>query len=290
MAAALTVHDIEVEDVEYLRFGNTALLARLYKPRGDGPFPLLVDLHGGAWCRGDRLNDVVISEALAHSGVAVAALDFRMPPAASYPASLTDIHYGIRWLRTRADTLGLRVDKVGALGVSSGGHQAMLLAMRPQDERYAAFKPPYGVSDVAMRLDYVVLCWPVIDPLARYHYAKKLRDGGEPYPELVDRVLPCHDQYWRDEAAMAEGNPVLALERGEAVELPPVLYVQGTEDIAHPRPDLDRFVEQYRKAGGQVELKLFDGEAEGFINRKPTSAVSGQAVTQIIEFVHRHMG
>ena len=43
MAAALTVHDIEVEDVEYLRFGNTALLARLYKPRGDGPFPLLVD-------------------------------------------------------------------------------------------------------------------------------------------------------------------------------------------------------------------------------------------------------
>ena len=290
MAVALTVHDIEVEDVEYLRFGNTALLARLYKPRGDGPFPLLVDLHGGAWCRGDRLNDVVISEALAHSGVAVAALDFRMPPTASYPASLTDIHYGIRWLRTRADTLGLRVDKVGALGVSSGGHQAMLLAMRPQDERYAAFKPPYGASDVAMRLDYVVLCWPVIDPLARYHYAKKLRDGGEPYPELVDRVLPCHDQYWQDEAAMAEGNPVLALERGEPVELPPVLYVQGTEDVAHPRPDLDRFVELYRKAGGEVDLKLFDGEAEGFINRKPTSAVSGQAVTQIIEFVHRHMG
>ena len=85
MAAALTIHDIEVEDIEYLRFGNKALLARLYKPRGAGPFPLLVDLHGGAWCYGDRLNDVVISEALARSGVAVAALDFRMP----------------RWRRTR---------------------------------------------------------------------------------------------------------------------------------------------------------------------------------------------
>ena len=290
MAAALTVHDIEVEDVEYLRFGNKALLARLYKPRGGGPFPLLVDIHGGAWCHGDRLNDVVISEALARSGVAVAALDFRMPPEASYPASLTDIHYGVRWLRTRADTLGLRVDKVGALGVSSGGHPAMLLAMRPQDARYAAFKPPYGVTDVGMRLDYLVLCWPVIDPLARYQYAKKLRDGDEPYPGFVDRVLPAHDQYWRDEETMAEGNPVLALERGETVDLPPVLYVQGTKDVAHPRPDLDRFVEQYRKAGGQVELKLFDGEAEGFINRKPTSAVAGQAVTQIIEFVHHQIG
>ena len=290
MAAALTVHDIEVEDIEYLRFGNTALLARLYKPRGDGPFPLLVDIHGGAWCHGDRLNDVVISEALAHSGVAVAALDFRMPPEAPYPASMTDIHYGIRWLRTRADTLGLRVDKVGALGVSSGGHQAMLLAMRPQDARYAAFSPPYGVTDAEMRLDYLVLCWPVIDPLARYQYAKKLRDSGESYPGFVDRVLPAHDRYWGDEETMAEGNPVLALERGEAVELPPVLYVQGTKDVAHPRPDLDRFVEQYRKAGGQVDLKLFDDEAEGFINRKPTSAVAGQAVTQIIEFVHHQIG
>ena len=137
-----------------------------------------MDLHGGAWCRGDRLNDVVISEALARSGVAVAALDFRMPPDAPYPASLTDIHYGIRWLKTRADTLGLRVDKVGALGVSSGGHQAMLLAMRPHDPRYTAFKPSYGATDVEMGLDYVILCWPVIDPLARYHYAKNLRDSG----------------------------------------------------------------------------------------------------------------
>ena len=290
MAAALTVHDIEVEDVEYLRFGNKALLARLYKPRGEGAFPLLVDLHGGAWCRGDRLNDVVINEALARSGVAVAALDFRMPPDAPYPASLADIHYGIRWLKTRADTLGLRAQKVGALGVSSGGHQAMLLAMRPHDPRYAAFRPPYGATDVEMGLDYVILCWPVIDPLARYRYATALKDSGEPYPELVDRVLPCHDQYWLDEEAMAEGNPVLALERGETVETPPVLYVQGTKDVAHPRPDLDRFVDQYRKAGGQVELKLFDGEAEGFINRKPTSAAAGQAVTQIIEFVHRHAG
>ena len=290
MVATLTTHDIEVEDIEYLRFGNKALLARLYKPRGDGPFPLVVDLHGGAWCHGDRLNDAVINEALARSGVAVAALDFRMPPVASYPASMTDIHYGIRWLRSRADTLGLRVDKVGALGVSSGGHQAMLLAMRPNDERYAAFTPPYGVEIADMRLDYVVMCWPVIDPLARYHYAREMRDSGDPYPDFVDRVLPAHDLYWGDEETMAEGNPVLALERGESVELPPVMYVQGTKDDGHPRRDLDRFVELYRQAGGEVELKLFDGEQQGFITRKPTSAVAGEAVTQIIAFVHRHSG
>lgn len=275
-------HDIVVEDVEYLRHGASPLLARIFRPRGGGPFPMMVDLHGGAWCRGDRLNDTPINEALARSGVVVAALDFRMPPVAAYPASLADIHYGIRWLKTRAASLGGRADRVGVLGVSSGAHQGMLLAMRPRDPRYAAL-PLTG--DVDARVGCVVLCWPVIDPLARYRYAKALKAKGQPYPEVVDRVLPCHDEYWKTEDAMAEGNPVLALERGEHVELPPALYLQGTRDVAHPRPDLDRFVTQYGKAGGRVELELFDGEAEGFINKKPDSPAAKKALDAIVAFV-----
>ena len=58
---------------------------------------------------------------------------------------------------------------------------------------------------------------------------------------------------------MGEGSPVRALERGEPVKLPPVLYVQDTRDIVHPRPQLERFVELYRKAGGKVELELSEG-------------------------------
>ena len=276
-------HDITVEDVEYLRHGGTPLLARIFKPRGGGPFPMVVDLHGGAWCRGDRLNDAAINEALARSGVVVAALDFRMPPVAAYPASLADIHYGIRWLKSRAADFGGRADRVGVLGVSSGAHQGMLLAMRPDDPRYAAL-PLAGAADA--RVGCVVLCWPVIDPLARYRYAKGLRAKGQPYPEVVDRVLPCHDDYWKTEDAMAEGNPVVALERGERVELPPALYLQGTRDVAHPRADLDRFVTQYRKAGGCVDLELFDGEAEGFINKNPDSPAAKTALAAIVAFVH----
>jgi len=283
-------HEIDVQDVEYLRHGDTPLLARLFKPRGAGPFPLVVDLHGGAWCRGDRVNDTVINEPLAKSGVVVAALDFRMPPVAPYPASMADINYAIRWLKTRATALGGHADRVGILGVSSGAHQAMLGAMRPRDPRYSAIPLPTGTSAVDASVRCVVMCWPVIDPLARYHYAKKLRDGGKPYPEVVDRVLPAHDEYWKTEDAMAEGNPVLVLERGERVELPPVLYLQGTADVAHPRPDLDRFVTHYRKAGGQVQLELYEGQTEGFITKNPTSPASRQAIEAIIEFVLKQLG
>jgi acetyl esterase len=281
--------DFKVEDIEYLRHGATPLLARLYRPQGAGPFPIMVELHGGAWCRSDRLGDKVIHEALARSGVIVAALDWRQPPVASYPASFQDIHYAIRWLKARATELGSRPNMVGSMGNSSGGHQAMLLAMRPFDARYGALAQPAGAPAADATVRCVIMTSPVIDPLGRYQYAKALKAKGQPYPPLVDEVLPCHDAYWRSEEAMAEGCPALALERGENVQLPPVLYLQGTEDLAHPRPHLDRFVAAYRRAGGVVDLELFDGEGQGFIMRKAGSPASNRALEMIVEFVHKQI-
>ena len=284
--ATLTRYEITTEDVEYLRHGDKPLLARIYKPRGQGPFPLIVDVHGGAWCNKDRTSDAGTDEPLAKSGVVVVSLDFRMPPEAGYPASLADINTAIRWCKSRARALYTRPDSVGILGVSSGGHQAMLAAMRPHDPRYAALPLSAGTSlDATVRA--VVLCWPVIDPLGRYHYARQNQSG--PLKKQADSWIQLHDRYWPDEAAMAEGNPTLALERGEQVPLPPVLYVQGAADVAHPAPHRDRFITSYRKAGGRVELHLFDGVGEAFITNDPTSPAALSAIDKIIEFVHREL-
>src|SRR3989442_985185 len=135
----------------------------------------------------------------------------------------------------------------------------------------------------------VIMPTPVIDPPGGCHYVKQLKAKGQPYPQLVDEVLPCHDAYWQSEDAMAEGSPALTLERGETIQLPPVLYLQGAEDLAHPRPHLDRFVAAYRKAGGVVDLELFDGEGQGFIMRKAGSPASNRAIELIIEFVHKQV-
>ena len=281
-------YEFKVEDVEYVRHGDTPQLARLYRPQGRGPFPIMVELHGGAWCRQDRLADKVIHESLARSGVVVASLDFRQPPAAPYPASFQDIHYGIRWLKSRAAELGSRSDLIGSMGNSSGGHQAMLLAMRAFDPRYGALPNPTGsMHDATVRA--VIMCSPVIDPIGRYHYAKDIEAKGKPYPLAVDELIPCHDKYWGTEAAMDEGSPATALEKGERVQLPPVLYLQGTEDLAHPRPHLDRFVAAYRKAGGVVHLELFEGEGQGFIMRKAGTPASDRALEMINEFTLKQL-
>src|ERR1700693_539271 len=147
-------YDIDVEDVEYLRHGDSPLLVRLFKPRGQGPFPALIELHGGAWCLGDRLQDTTINEQLARSGILVAALDFRVPPAASYPGSLADINYGVRWLKAHAVEFKARAETVGIMGSSSGGHQAMLAAMRPRDPRYAEMRLPAGAPAVDASVRY----------------------------------------------------------------------------------------------------------------------------------------
>ena len=211
-----STYEVDVQDVEYLRHGETPLLARVFKPKDTGPFPIMVELHGGAWVRGDRLMGNAANEALASNGVIVAALDFRVPPVAGYPGSLADIHYGIRWCKTQAEGWNGRPDSIGAMGTSSGAHQAMLVGMRPNDPRYASLPMSNGATEVDGTVGCVILVSPVIDPLGRYLYAKGLRPGLTPPAGMAERIPPAHESYWGTEEAMAEAAPNRMLARGRA--------------------------------------------------------------------------
>ena len=287
MTTRTQTYDIDIADVEYLSHGDTPLLARLFKPRGSGPFPIMVELHGGAWVRGNRLNGDAANEALAKNGVIVAALDFRTE--APYPASMADIHYGIRWCKTQAEAWNGRPDRIGAMGTSSGAHQAMLLGMRPDDPRYAALSLPTGAAAVDGTLGCVILVSPVIDPLGRYLYAKGPRQDCTPPAGMAERLVPMHDQYWQTEEAMAEAAPARILAGGERTAVPPVLCLRRSYEEGHPRPDFDEFVQQYRKAGGQIDVTIFEGEGEGLL-RDLSSPVANQALEEMSAFVHQHIG
>lgn len=255
-----------VEDVEYLRHGDTSLLARIYRPEGEGPFPCIVDLHGGGWTIFDRTRGENLHHALVRNGIVVVALDFRQGPEGAYPRSLADIHYGIRWVKANAEQLKTRPDMVGASGNSTGGHQAMLISMRPEDSRYASLPAPPGGEGLDARLSCIVMLWPVINPYGRYRYAKGLI-GTPEEPSWAANLIPMHDNYWGSEEAMAEGNPMLLLERGEPAELVPSIWVQSTQDQVHnykdpgsdfPGTEADRFATLYKAAGGDIEVLYFD--------------------------------
>src|SRR4029077_4276286 len=90
------------------------------------------------WASGDRLNNAPLDEALAKSGIVVLAIDFRMPPAHRYPASIADINFATRWMKAHAAEFGSRRDLVAGLGTSSGAHQLLLSMLKPADPRYTA--------------------------------------------------------------------------------------------------------------------------------------------------------
>jgi acetyl esterase len=279
-------HEIEQLDVEYLRHGNQPLMATIYRPRGAGPFPAVVEVHGGAWVMGDRSNNAAINLRLARGGVVVAALDFRCPPEAAYPGSLQDINYAIRWLKAHAMKFGTRPEMIGTMGTSSGGHLAVLVAMKPDDPRYAAIPMSGDAAAFDARACFVVTMWPVIDPLGRYRYIRERQRAGDQSAQLAN-LAKCQERYWGMEDAMAEGAPVTALKRGEKVAMPPIMYVQNSRDPIHPRAHLEHFVEAYRKDGGRIQLELFESDSYDVIRSGPSSTTSEAIFTKILDFIRR---
>ena len=271
---------VRIEDVEYQRQGGRALLARLYRPAGTGPYPAVVQVHGGAWVNKDRTDNDFIARAFAESGILVASLDFRMPPEAPYPASLADINLGIRWLKARARLYGSRPDWVGSMGTSSGGHQVLLAAMRPDDPRYAALPLPEA-AQIDARVAFVISAWGVLDPLLRYHLAKQAGNA-----ELVEN----HHAFWGDEPAMSEGSPPAILDRGEKVALPPALVFGGDKDEWVPLETMHRLVNGWKKAGGEIELQLYPGEGHGFMTGKPDAPYARPAIERMQAFIRKHTG
>lgn len=287
MTQAAAPAGITVEDVEYLRHGAEPLLATVYRPQeGKGPFPLVIDLHGGAWYRKDRLGDAGVNIPMAQQGIVVAALDFRMPPAHGYPASLQDVNYAVRWFKANAARFGSTASQVCLMGFSSGAHQAILNTVRKSDPRYTAIALP-GAPDAGVRA--VAMCSPLVDPLTRYHYAIGLKNAGP--NAFAERVLPGHYMYWGTEAEMAAGNPIVTLERGEAEATPPVLYLSLAKDGSHPRVSLERFVAAYRKAGGSVDLQFFDEQSgDSFMTGDPHTPAARAAIQAVIDFLKREAG
>src|SRR5438552_4528916 len=163
--------DLKVSEVEFRRNAAGRLqMARIYQPQGAGPFPKLLDLHGGAWNRKDRLAEEPMDRAIAASGVLVVAIDMTLAPEAPYPACVQDANYGVRWLKSKAAGWNGDSSRIGVYGSSSGGHVAELLRLRPRDARYNAIALP-GAPDATVA--YVATRSPISNTFARFKNAEQ---------------------------------------------------------------------------------------------------------------------
>ena len=271
-------YELDVSEVVFYEGEGLSLPMTIFRPRGDGPFPALLRVHGGAWNVGTRQAAEPIDRQIAECGMVVAAIDFRLAPDHPYPAQIQDTNLAIRWLKLHADDYRIDLASFGGAGDSSGGHTMLLNAMRPDDPQYSAL-PLEGDEHVDGEVDYVIALWPVLDPYTRYFYAR-----GIDWADKINR----HEGYFLTTEAMRRANPQMILERGEDVLKPPVLIVQGDTDDNIPRYIPLMFEDAYRAAGASVQLEWFPGMPHGFAI-KPGEE-SERAIEIIREFLAKQVG
>ena len=242
--------ELTVSDEEFRRTpGGRRLMARIYQPQGTGPFPTLLDLHGGAWNRKDRFAEEPMDRAVAASGVLVVAIDMTLAPEAPYPACVQDANYGVRWLKSKAGGWNGDPSKLGVYGSSSGGHVAQLLGMRPRDARYNAI-PLSEAPGIDATVAYVATRSPISDPYARFQNAEKHKRA---------EMMANHAVYFKPWETIFESNPQQILERKEAVSLGPLLIMQGGLDDNMLPSVQEKFANTYKAAGGDCQYHLFEG-------------------------------
>lgn len=241
---------ITVSEVTYLETDGQSARALIYRPKGEGPFPAIVCVHGGAWVSGDRFATAGFAEHIAEKGIVVMAIDTRLAPANPYPASVADINYATRWIKFHCESYFIDPARVGGLGISSGGQLLVLSAMRFDDPRYSdlALQTPGTPPDAKMA--FVITCSGVLDPLGRYRMAEKSGNMA---------ILLCHRAFFGDEKTMEESSPLLILQRGEKTALPDALFFQGEADPRLPADTAENMASVWEAAGGKATAIVYQG-------------------------------
>ena len=288
-------YEVDHVDTPFARPAGVELLARIYRPRGEPAHPpgAVVYVHGGAWARLDRTANAIMCRALAAAGLVVVALDFRQAPDHRFPAASADVAAGVRYVRAYAGHLGLDPTRIGLLGTSSGGHLALLHAVRPAAAEHAGtpFVGPDGALETAAgdaSVAFVVAFYPVVDPLARYHYALS-REAEPPPPSGFDakRLIASHRAFFADEAAMSAASVTRIVSAGEAAALPPVWVAQPGLDDNVPPAITDAFVRAYGSAGGHVERARFPDARHGFVEQAGPD--TDKCIAQVKDFIGRQL-
>lgn len=149
-------------DLPYCTMNETTLAMDIYWPKeGEGPFPMVVYVHGGGWKAGDKSEGIEkYSDALVSAGFVIASVNYRLSPESKFPAMIEDVKCAVRHLRANADIYNIDPDRIGGMGSSAGGHIINLLGTTDtsagwdvgpyldQSSRVSTVVSLYGPSDL----------------------------------------------------------------------------------------------------------------------------------------------
>lgn len=251
LSAADEATIVRTNDIEYARVDDQRLLLDLYMPKGVARPRLLVWIHGGAWRSGSRSKMPLT--ALVEHGWAVASVDYRLSPVASFPAQIHDIRASIRFLRANVDKYGYVADRIAIAGASAGGHLVALCGVTNghkdlegkvgEDLEHSsdvqAVVSFYGASNLT-----TILNQSTPHGLSVRVPALELLLGGQ--PETVPEIAKL-------------ASPMFHVDEND----PPLLLFHGDQDAQMPINQSIELLGAYRRYDRPVEFKVVHGAGHG---------------------------
>jgi acetyl esterase/lipase len=235
-----------LRDLAYVKEGHERQRLDLYLPaKADGPVPVVVWVHGGAWQGGSK--DRCPAVPFVGKGYAVASVNYRLSQHARFPAQIEDCKASVRWLRAHAREYNLDAEHIGAWGASAGGH---LVALLGTTGGVKELEGKGGNLDRSSRVQAVVDLFGPTDFLRM--------GGGHDKPDSPEsRLIGGAIQENKDKAARA--NPIPYVKK----DAPPFLILHGDRDPAVPLGQSELLSEALRKAGVEVTFRPIAGAGHG---------------------------
>jgi acetyl esterase/lipase len=115
-------------DIEYGTIDGVRLLLDIHVPEGEGPFPVLIMVHGGGWASGDKAQDVSPILEPVTGRLTWFSINYRLAPKYRWPACLEDVQASIRWVKDNAPRYKGDPHRIAIAGYSVGGHLGPLAA------------------------------------------------------------------------------------------------------------------------------------------------------------------
>lgn len=191
---------------------DDTLTVDIYRPSAKGPFPVLVQIYGGAWQRGMPANNAEFAAYIAAQGYVVFAIDYRHAPQFRFPSQVDDVRTALAWIGRNAEAWSADTSRMVLIGRSAGAHLAMMAAYATDAPRIRGVIDYYGPVDLIEGYRQP----PVPDPLAVRDIEEKFLGG--PPSAMMDRYHAA--------------SPISLATR----RLPPTLLIYGGRDhIVEPR-------------------------------------------------------
>ena len=207
--------------------------------------PITIFFHGGGWVIGDlETHDVVCRQLSNEGNFDVIAIDYRMGPEYRFPTAINDSIAAITWLKNNTSNLPIDINKIAVCGDSAGGNIATVCCINTK-------------INLGTPISFQALIYPSTHMGA--HYASKEEYDGY----ILSKPLMSwfEDKYIdKDQLNDWRAAPILF---NDLTKLPPsLILVAGCDPL---KDEGIAYGEKLKKAGNNVETKVFDGQIHGFL-------------------------